>query len=580
MKRIRSSFYWTIPFICFLAALFLPITGEAQTGIIRNPEETRPELPTFTPPERKPSNVLPPIAIPQKPETEQLYKGARIPVEKIFIIGYTVFPQSDLVALVNEFLKPGEESELTLSELERLRDLITLKYIEKGFITSGAVIESIRNKMVVIRIHEGVLDELNITTDGRLKESYIKNRLREAQKGVLNKEKIAEALQTFQLNPRVRQIKADLKPGDERGQAVLDVEVSEAKPYRVTFQFDNLEPPSVGSYRGLINFSHLNVTGYGDSLNAVVRYTKGLRSLFGMYEVPLNAHGTTLDIHADLSRADIVEEPFDELDIENESETYGFTLTQRLHHKTTMESDHWFDVFLTGEKRRSQSFLFGEGFPFTKGASADGESKVTVLRIGQTWGYRTRNHAFALRNALSIGLDWFNATVHDDRDLADGEFIAYLGQAQYAWLFPLIGPLRGRNGQLIVRGDAQLANEPLLSMEKIGVGGYGTVRGYRQNEFVRDNALIGSIEMHVPVYESRRSRLELVPFYDIARVWNKNATSEERETISGAGLGLRGTIGDHLSAFLYWGHAFDDIEQQGEYNLQDDGIYFQLAARF
>jgi hemolysin activation/secretion protein len=573
---LRSVACFSTILIIFLTPLFSSINAAAQSGFIRRPEETRPELPAFEPPERKPGRVLPPIPLPDKPETERLYKGIRITIKKIVISGGTVFPQEELNSIANEFVKPSEINELTLSDLERLRDLITLKYIRKGYVTSGAVIESIHDGVVRIQIHEGVLDEINVKTDGRLKERYIKKRLNPAKEGVVNEDKIAEILQILKQNPRIHRIKAELKPGVERGFSVLDVNVFEAKPYRMTFQFDNLEPPSVGSYRGLLNFSHLNISGYGDSLNAVVRYTKGLRGLYAMYEVPLNALGTTVDIHADLSTADVIEEPFDQLDIEGESETFGFTITQRLYRRLTTKFDHWFDVFLIGDKRRSQSFLFGQGFPFTEGASEDGESKVTVMRIGQNWTYRTGQQAFALRNTISIGLDLFDATINENTDTADGQFLVYLGQAQYAWRFPF----QGKIGQLIARGDVQLADSPLLSLEKIGVGGFGTVRGYRQNEFVRDNALIGSVELRLPVYDYKSSRFELVPFFDIGRVWNENATSEETETISGAGLGLNLTIGDRASAFLYWSHAFDDILQPSEYNLQDDGIYFQLAVSF
>ena len=42
---------------------------------------------------------------------------------------------------------------------------------------------------------------------------------------------------------------------------------------------------------------------------------------------------------------------------------------------------------------------------------------------------------------------------------------------------------------LIVRQTLQLASEPLLNIEKFALGGINTVRGYRENQFVRDNGL-------------------------------------------------------------------------------------------
>ena len=36
-------------------------------------------------------------------------------------------------------------------------------------------------------------------------------------------------------------------------------------------------------------------------------------------------------------------------------------------------------------------------------------------------------------------------------------------------------------------------------MEQIAVGGMRTVRGYRENQMVRDNALISSLELRIPL---------------------------------------------------------------------------------
>lgn len=570
---------------CFLARLsiiifafqplfFFPVAVTAQSGFIRRPEQTRPALPDLKSPGKQPGKVLPPIELPPPPGLNGLGQNARILIHKVIITGVTVFPQADLDKVASNFI--AAKKLVTVSDLMELRDQLTMVYLDAGYITSGAVIKSIRDGVVQIQIYEGVLEAINIKTDGRLKKRYIRNRFRVAEKQVVNQKKISKILQNLQQNPRIRQVKAMLKPGDERGRAVLEINIFEAKPYRTAFQFDNFEAPSVGAYQGVFTFSHLNISGYGDALTTVVRRTKGLGGFFASYELPLTASGTTFELHANLSENEVVEEPFDELDIEGESETYGFTITHPLYHHLNTRFDHRFDLFLTGEHRRSQSFLFGQGFDFTEGASDEGETKVTVVRIGHNWLYRTDTHAFALKNTVSIGLDLLDATIHDSDDMADGHFFAYLGQTQYSRRLSL----KGVNSQLIVRGDVQWADDQLLSMEKIGVGGFGTVRGYRQNELVRDNALVGSLEVRIPIIEHKKNLVELAPFFDVARSWNHGDASEQTENISGAGLGLRWSLGDRAFAFLYWGHAFDEMESQREYNLQDDGLYFQLTAYF
>jgi hemolysin activation/secretion protein len=560
--------------------VLVPFEAMSQSGLFTRPEDTRPELPPFEPPKRPPGEVLPPIPLPQEPpqepELEELYKGIRVPIKEVRIEGNTVLPQEELDALAAGFVKK-KKGLLTFADLERLRDLITWKYIKAGYETSGATIpdQTIEDGVVMIQIIEGVLDtdNVNVETDGRLRKSYIKKRLLLAASGVINTKKLEKALQILQQNPRIKSVKAELRPTDVRGKAALDVKVIEAKSYRTTFQFDNQEPPSVGAERGLLNFSHLNVTGFGDTFFAVVRYTIGLRGLYAMYEVPLNARGTTFDFHMDLAESEVVEDPFDALDIEGKSRTFGVTLAQPVYRSMNSR----FGVFAIGEKRRSKSFLGGRGFQFTEGPSDDGVSKVTVLRFGQDWSFRTRDQAFALRNTLSIGLDCLGATSHDDSNIPDGQFIKWFGQVQYARRFIL----KGIPWELIARGDVQLSDSPLLNLERVGVGGYGTVRGYRQDEYVRDNAVIGSVELRFPFFSYKDNVFELAPFFDIGRAWNVEETPPGPKTLSGVGAGIRWRQANHLDAFLYWGHDLKDINRDvGEYDLQDDGIYFRLAVSF
>jgi len=73
------------------------------------------------------------------------------------------------------------------------------------------------------------------------------------------------------------------------------------------------------------------------------------------------------------------------------------------------------------------------------------------------------------------------------------EFFIWLGQAQYAWRMLDDGT------QLVLRGNAQFSDSPLLPLERIAVGGFNTVRGYRENQLVRDDGFSISTEFHYPL---------------------------------------------------------------------------------
>lgn len=195
--------------------------------------------------------------------------------------------------------------------------------------------------------------------------------------------------------------------------------------------------------------------------------------------------------------------------------------------------------------------------------------------------WRGREHVLAARSTLSVGLPWLGATVH--ADAPDGRFVAWLGQAQAAIRATASGQ------QLVARLDAQLASDPLLPLEQIGVGGMATVRGYRENQLVRDDALILSLEYRIPVADWRwpaldggrpdDGRLFLSPFIDAARSWS--VAGGGADWLAGSGLALSWSPGPRLAVDLAYGYRLLPVgEASAQDPLQDNGIHFKVRWRF
>jgi hemolysin activation/secretion protein len=228
------------------------------------------------------------------------------------------------------------------------------------------------------------------------------------------------------------------------------------------------------------------------------------------------------------------------------------------------------------EYRHDQAFIFGEGVGLAPGVEADGTSSVTVVRLVADYLDRSRNQVLAARSTFSKGIDAFGATINDRGP--DGRFLSWLGQVQIAKRF-------ASGNQLIVRADAQLAANKLLTSEKLGIGGALTVRGYRENQFVGDNGVVFSLEFRVPVGaeagDGRFRSLQIAPFADWGRSWNGGYHSADRETISSVGVGLRWDPNPALHAEIYWAHPFEDVRVIDESigGLQDDGVTFLFSYR-
>ena len=188
----------------------------------------------------------------------------------------------------------------------------------------------------------------------------------------------------------------------------------------------------------------------------------------------------------------------------------------------------------------------------------------------------------ALRSTESIGLDLLGATKNSG-DVPDGQFFAWLGQAQFA------RRLFGSDWQLNLRADVQLSADPLLPIERIAIGGIDTVRGYRENELVVDSGWITSAELRIPLGQVTvpglsetpdDGALQLVPFVDAGGGWNLEAPDPEENVIYALGAGLRWQPNRRLDLRLDFAPPLVDLPTPEEDDLQDLALYFELVTRF
>ena len=123
-------------------------------------------------------------------------------------------------------------------------------------------------------------------------------------------------------------------------------------------------------------------------------------------------------------------------------------------------------------------------------------------------------------------------------NIPDGQFFAWLGQFQWT------RRLTDWDLQSIFRLDVQLSSQPLLPLEQIAVGGRYSVRGYRENQLVRDNGLIVSLESRLPIVRNKpwADFVQLAPFVDFGRAWNTKLPTPDPKMMVSIGIGLRWAI--------------------------------------
>ena len=530
-------------------------------------------------------------------------------VKRFEFAGNSVFSKRELAKLT----APFTNREITGEDLEAARVAISKHYIDAGYISSGALLpdQDVAGGVVRFEIVEGKLKDVDLHGNRWFRGGWLRRQLVRAAGQPVNFNQLKTGLQLLRQNPGITQINAELKPGLVAGENILHVIVKERHPFRLGLTLGNQRPPSVGEGFGEIHFEMLSLTGNNDPFElrwGALRWARDGTVEFGeadnvsaSYEFPVSPWGTTLGVHAGRNDASIVDETFLALGITSKSEEFGITLRQPLI-ETLNDT---VAVTIGAERKHSETYLLGEKFTFSPGA-IEGETDVFAWRLGVEWVHRNQLEVLSVRSTLSLGQYLLDSTRADparvggttsglgsgfDPEIPDSKFFSWLGQVQYMRRIfddgkPPAELEQGaarllRESLLVIRANAQLSDEPLLSPEQFSLGGLHSVRGYRENQLLRDNGIFASAELRIPLLLRKDGTpiVTLAPFIDWGTGWDVNKIEDHNETIWSAGLGLIVQPSKQIHASIYWGHPFVRLnEGGGKRSLQDEGWHFTVSV--
>lgn len=202
--------------------------------------------------------------------------------------------------------------------------------------------------------------------------------------------------------------------------------------------------------------------------------------------------------------------------------------------------------------------------------------RLSVARV-RLYGYATVFGGIVQASAtLNQGVGLFGATRADDplasRNDADGRFTSVLLTSEWN------GKLAGRLG-MRVSAAAQLAGQPLLISEEMGLGGGAFLRPYDYSERSGDEGVAGSAELHYAIAD-RAGPLRVPSFYGFV---SGGEVSNLRDgfgsgSLFTAGGGLRSSLGRTFSADA--GVAFPLSGPRYDTGNRDPVLNLQLTKRF
>lgn len=562
----------TTALLTMSAAVFSGWAGAAEdAGLLAQARPTsesvdRPSAHPLGPPgflPQKPAEIftLPPLRL--EPQEADRAAGSHIEIKSYLFEGNTVVSSEDLQRIA----EPYAGRSVSASELEDLRHRLTRLYIERGYINSGALIPegALTDGVLRILIVEGQLQEIRLKGMERLRGEYVRGRLARGAPP-LNVNVLQENFQLLLADPLFLKMDARLLPGSEPGRAILDVDVTRARPYQFSVFANNHRPPSIGADAlgagGLVR----NLSGLGDVLDASFQdsaQTKG-GARYGLgWSLPVTSRGTQLQLRFDHGRSSVVEEPLKVVEIKS-------TLDNRevgISHPLIEDLRRKLSLGLTFARRENRTTLLGEPFSFIPGEPS-GYTRLSVWRFWQDYVQRLEQQVLALRSTFSFGRNNIEQNSAAPSAQPAPDFLVWLGQAQYA------RRVSDSGAQLLLRADIQWAHDRLLPLERMAVGGVNTVRGYRENFMVRDSGYRASIEYQHPLLGGfdERHALTLAPFIDYGSARN---IGEAPERIYSAGVGLLWRW-QRVSANLYAAKRFVTPPAPAQTTLQDRGIHLEI----
>ncbi len=557
---------------CLLLALLFavsarPALAQESAGFPDFPGSRPLAIPErVAPPDSESAPVLglpdPPPAVPGSPAGE-----IRVRVDRIVIEGNTVFAPERLAHVTSPFVGRLLNSEA----LQALRDALTQLYVSEGFVNSRAVLpdQDFKGKALRVRVIEGRLVDVVIKGNRGYRAAYFRDHLMGPAGRPLNAFVLEARIRRLQAEPGIRSLKAVLRPGASRDQAVLYVQVIESSRLTASIEAGDILNPTIGEMGGYLTVGFLNpVAGQGDHFAATAGFSEGLTDLQLEYGIPIGRYGTGLRADFRYSKAAIVDEGLAALDFRSQYMAAGLTVDQALWQSNGI----LVEAGLRTEWRQSRSTAGGFPWSFSDAANADGYVRDLVFRFYQGVSVQAGDQVFAFRSTWNLGANALGAT-SGVTDRAD--FVSWLGQAQ--WL----KRLQGSGVEFLIRGNVQVALDPLVPFERFSVGGSSSVRGYRQNQEVRDSGYSLRTDVRVPVLRapSGRTVLRIGPFVDSGRSWTRGRGEDSSHAqLASVGVEMAWSPSPRFRFEFNYGYRLIDVTQFGESSLQDHGVEFRVVA--
>jgi hemolysin activation/secretion protein len=488
----------------------------------------------------------------------------RVLVKAYKITGTSIIDGAELESLV----APHVGRDMELAELEKVAELVTAEFKERGYNLARAYIpvQEIKDGIVEIAVLEGKLGEIIVKGNKNYSSEFVKRGFTAVVRdGAVKQSSLEKSLLVLNEYPDLKAT-AVLEAGKEFGTTDIVATVEDKLPLHLVLDYDNFGTESVSKNRfGLeVNLGRfLIVEGSSLSLRGVIgsdpkSYHYGRAS----YLLPINGYGTKLGFLGYGGDFD-VGQALSEFNITATTWGYGPYLTHPFVKTRTQN--------LTGEfgfeSKDATQWLLGSLFS---------RDKLRMLRVGLNYDWTDGTGRNFISLSVFQGLEEaFGGMENNDpqssRFGADTRFTkAYVNWARVQKVTDRVS--------ILIRGAGQASTRPLVVTEQFFIGGADSVRGYPLGQFLGDDGYNVSTELRVSPLPNQEI-LQLALFVDHGGVSIKDPPPgiKKSHQLTGAGYGFRLSLPYNINGRFDVGFPVKPAKAS---NGDRPSLYIQAAVRF
>lgn len=480
-----------------------------------------------------------------------------------------------LKALNSMLAKKYFNKPLTKQDLLELKQDIIFYYRERGrpVITLDIPQQKISSGVLQIIVIEGKLGKVTVEGNKYFKSETLKDYIRLEEGETIDSEMLITDLDWMNRNP-FRQVDVIYGPGQIVGTTDIRLLTTDRRPWRVYGGVDNTGYDETEKTRIFAGANFGNAFGLDHQFSFQFTTAPDIHrfwSITGNYVIPLpwrnlwKFYGGFSKVHPTTSYPGVRNSGYSA----QASTRYNFILRS-------------FTGFL-------QDIEIGFDYKRTNNNLTAGGHRIYRQSINLTQFALVYNSAYDsewVKCSFTVEFYYSPGTWLPEQSKSDYENVRYKGNPHYYYARGTLAPIfrLPRDFALAITLRGQVSNRNLLASEQYGLGGYNSVRGYKERVLNVDDAFLANIELRTPpipfpTKNTPKSILQFLAFLDYGTGKNNHPTPLEKEHqyLLGAGPGVRYDLSPYIN---FRGDFGVQLHKLHKHDKRDYRFHFAAVASY